>query len=307
MQRDKLIINAALTGMVPTKADNPNLPCTPEEIVNDARRCRDAGASIVHVHARDKSGKPTYRREIYRDIIGGIRSECPDLLISGSASGRVYRRFHERSEVFDPGPECRPDFGSLTLGSMNFPTGASVNEPQMIKDLALAMRDKGIVPELELFDLGMIDYAHYLIKLGVLVGPFYYCNLFLGSLGTVSATPHNLTAMVRALPRNAVWSATGIGRFQFYINCIAITMGGHVRVGLEDSLYYDAEKRLLATNPGLVKRLATVAQAVGREVASPDEARLLLGLPARSSRPEITVASAARAHRHRDGKVQARA
>lgn len=305
MQMDKLIINAALTGMVPTKMDNPNVPCTPEEIVADARRCRDAGASIVHIHARDASGEPTYRREIYCAIISGIRSECPNLLISGSASGRVYRQFHERSQVLDPGPGCRPDFTSLTLGSMNFPSGASVNEPQMIRDLALAMRRNGVVPEIELFDLGMIDYTHYLIAKGILVQPFY-CNLFLGSLGTASATPSNLVTMVQALPEDAVWSGAGIGRFQFYINCMAITMGGHVRVGLEDSLYYDTEKKHLATNPGLVERLVTVARSVGRQVASPDETRALLGLPARTSQPEVPIASLPRATRTRDRNAPVR-
>ncbi|MBN1362687.1 MAG: 3-keto-5-aminohexanoate cleavage protein [Sedimentisphaerales bacterium] len=288
MQTDKLIINAALTGMVPTQADNPNLPCTPEEIVADARRCRDAGASIVHVHARDDSGKPTYKKEIYAEIISGIRSECPDLLISGSTSGRLYRQFEQRSEVLDPGPGCRPDLGSLTLGSMNFPTGASVNEPQMIKDLALTMRRHGIKPEIELFDLGMVDYAHYLIAKGILAGPCY-CNLLLGSLGTLAATPLNLATMARALPEDTVWSATGIGRFQFYVNCMAIAMGGHVRVGLEDNLYYDAEKQELATNAGLVERLVHVARAVGRQVATPDEVRLRLGLPARKRSKQTSI------------------
>lgn len=300
MQMDKLIINVALTGMVPTKADNTNLPCSPNEIIADACRCRDAGASIVHVHARDESGRPTYKREIYHEIISGIRCRCPDLLISGSTSGRLYGRFEQRSQVLDPGPGCRPDFGSLTLGSMNFPTGASVNEPQMIKDLATAMNRNGIVPELELFDLGMIGYAHYLIRKGILAKPFY-CNLLLGSLGTLDATAPNLAAMVQALPEGTVWSATGIGRFQFYINGLAIAMGGHVRVGLEDSLYYDTEKKHLATNPGLVERLVTVAEALGRGVACPAEARSLLGLvgASKSGRKSPIVETRA-ADRHRE-------
>ncbi len=298
MRMDKLIINVALTGMVPTKQDNPSLPCTVEEIVADARRCRDAGASIVHVHARDDSGKPTYRSDIYHEIISGIRSACPDLLISGSTSGRLYPQFEQRCQVLDPGPGSRPDLGSLTLGSMNFPTGASVNEPQIIKDLALAMRHHQIVPEMELFDLGMVDYAHYLIRKGILTEPFY-CNLLLGSLGTLSATPFNLVTMVRALPEGAVWSAAGIGRFQFHVNCMAITMGGHVRVGLEDNLYYDIDKTSPATNPGLVERLVAVSRAVGREVACPDETRLLLGLPERTS-PRTSPITAVRSGPSRD-------
>ncbi len=274
---DDLIINAAITGMVPTKTDNPYLPCSPQEIIEDARRCMDAGASIIHVHARDKAVRPAYNKEIYREIISGIRDKCPGLLICGSASGRTFNEFQQRAQVLNPGPGCAPDFASLTLGSLNFPNQASINEPEMIESLAKAMSENAIVPEWEVFDLGMIDYAHYLIKKGVLHKP-YYCNIFLGSLGTISATPFNLATMVRALPESAVWSATGIGRFQFYVNSMAITMGGHVRVGLEDNLYYDNEKKHLATNPGLIERIVKVARAIGREIASPDKARQLIGL-----------------------------
>lgn len=284
----KLIINAAITGMVPTRADNPDLPCSPEEIVADARRCRDAGASIIHVHARDESQLPTYRKEIYHEIICGIRTECPELLICGSTSGRIHREFWQRSEVLEPGPGCKPDFASLTLGSMNFPSQASVNEPEMIKALANAMNERGIVPEWELFDLGMIDYAHHLLGKGILVKP-YYCNIILGSLGMLSATPYNLAAMVRSLPDGTIWSAAGIGRFEFYVNCMAIAMGGHVRVGLEDSLYHDTEKQHLATNSGLVERVVKVAEAIGRRIASPDDARQIIGLPRRLYRSQTQI------------------
>ena len=279
-EMDKLIINAAITGLVHNKADNPNLPCSPDEIVKDARRCRDAGACIVHIHARDKLGQPAYEKEIYHEIISGIRSECPDILICGSASGRVHNNFAQRCQVLEPGPDCKPDFASLTLGSLNFANQASVNEPETIKSLARAMNERGVIPELELFDVGMVDYAHFLISKSILLKP-YYCNIFLGSLGTLSATPFNLVMMVRALPAGTVWSAAGIGRYQFYVNSMAITMGGHVRVGLEDSLYYDAEKNLLATNAGHIDRVVKVAQSIGREIASPDEAREIIGLSQR--------------------------
>lgn len=276
---DKLIINAAITGMVPTKADNPHVPITPKEIVAEIRSCRDAGASIVHIHARDEEGKPTYRREIYFEIIAKARARCPDILISGSTSGRLHKEFWQRAEVLEPGPDCRPDFASLTLGSMNFPKAESVNAPEMIQSLAKKMKENGIVPEWEVFDLGMIDYAKFLITRGILVKP-YYCNILLGSLGTLNATPLNLVTVVNALPEGTIWSATGIGRFQFYVNSMAIAMGGHVRVGLEDNLYYDEGKTQLATNPGLIERLVKVAHSTGREIASPSEARNILGLPA---------------------------
>lgn len=280
---DKLIINAALTGMVPTKAQNPALPVTPAEIIADARRCRDAGASIVHIHARERDETPSYRKDIYAEIISGIRQACPELLICGSTSGRTFTEFAQRTEVLNPAANCRPDLASLTLGSLNFPTQASVNEPQMIQSLAEAMRCGGIMPELEVFDLGMADYAKYLVDKQFLSPPFY-ANILLGSLGTLSATPHNLVAVVRALPEGTIWSATGIGRFQFQVNCLAIAMGGHVRVGLEDSLFYDAAKTRPATNPGLVERLVNVAHSMERDIATAAEARRILSIPSGTAR-----------------------
>lgn len=274
MTMEKLIINAAITGMVPMRADSPHVPLTPAEILADVRRCRDAGASIIHVHAREADGQPSCSKEIYGEIIQGIRDRLPDLLISGSTSGRLHKEFAQRAGVLD----LQPDFGSLTLGSLNFPRQASVNAPDMIKSLALAMKERGIVPELELFDLGMADYAGYLISRNILVPP-YYANILLGSLGTLAATPENLVTIVRALPPGTVWSATGIGRFQFFINSLAVVMGGHVRVGLEDSIHYDADKQHLATNAGLIERVVKLADAAGRPVASPTEARAILGMP----------------------------
>lgn len=282
---EKLIINAAITGMLPTKDDNPNVPITPDEIVADARRCQDAGASIVHVHARDENGQPTYKKEIYYEIMTRIRKECPGLLICGSASGRVYKEFWQRAEVLSPGPGCQPDLASLTLGSLNFPNQASVNAPEMIQALAEAMNERRIIPEWELFDLGMIDYAQFLITRGILHKP-YYANILLGSLGTLSATPYNLATMVRALPEGTVWSGAGIGRFQFYVNSMAVAMGGHVRVGLEDNLFYDsATKAQPATNAGLIDRVVKVARAVGRDIASQEEARKIIGLQSQKSNP----------------------
>jgi len=270
---DPLIINAAITGMVPMKSDNPHVPIRPDEIIADVRRCRDAGATIVHLHAREEDGSATYKKEIYAEIFAGVRSECPNVLISGSCSGRVYGEFSQRSEVLD----LQPDFGSLTLGSLNFPTQASVNSPQMVQGLALAMKERGIIPELELFDLGMADYAHYLIRKEIVVAPFY-ANILLGSLGTLAATPDNLCAMVRALPPGTTWSATGIGRYQFFINSLAVTMGGHVRVGLEDALYYDWDKKVLATNAALIDRIVWLAQAAQRPIATFEQTCRIIGI-----------------------------
>ncbi len=269
-----LIINAALTGMVPMKRDTPHVPISPQEIIADAKRCRDAGATIVHLHAREADGTPTYRKEVYAEIFAGVREECPELLISGSCSGRTFGEFWQRSEVLS----LDPDFGSLTLGSFNFPTQPSINSPAMIQQLATAMASRGIVPEWELFDLGMAEYAHVLIAKGVLRPPFY-ANILLGSLGSLSATPDNLCTMIRALPAGTIWAATGVGRYQFFINSLAVTMGGHVRVGLEDALYFDWTSKQLATNAGLIDRIVRLAQAAGREIATAEQTLAMIGMP----------------------------
>jgi 3-keto-5-aminohexanoate cleavage enzyme len=267
-----LIINAALTGMVPRKVDNPHVPIHSGEIIADARRCRDAGATILHLHARESDETPTYRREVYAEILQGVREECPEVLISASCSGRLHNQFEQRSQVLD----LLPDLGSLTLGSLNFPGQASVNEPKMVQQLAAAMRERGIQPELEIFDLGMVDYAHYLIDKGLVTTPCY-ANILLGNLGTLAATPDNLCAVVRALPKGTVWAATGVGRYQFFINSLAVTMGGHVRVGLEDALYYDWTTRTPATNAGLIDRVTRLARAAGREISTAAQTHAALG------------------------------
>jgi 3-keto-5-aminohexanoate cleavage enzyme len=280
MPLEKLIINAALTGMVPTKSDNPGLPVTPDEVASDVRACRKAGASVFHLHARESDGSPSYRAEIYRETILLVREACPDAIICVSTSGRTFRTFEERSEVLDLDGEVKPEMASLTLGSLNFPKQASVNDPMMIRMLADMMRERGIVPELEVFDLGMIDYAKHLIERKVLREPFYF-NFLLGSLGTLNATPFHLATLAMSLPAGATWAGAGIGRFQFFVNSMAIVMGGHVRVGLEDNLFYDQAKQRPATNRGLIERLVNLARAAEREIATPGEARCIIGLPAR--------------------------
>ncbi len=272
-----LIVNACLTGMVPTKADNPAVPVTPEEIAADVERVVAAGASIVHLHARDEAGAPTYRREVYADVIGRVKERGPDVIVVVSTSGRTFKSFEERADVLDLAGDLKPDMASLTLGSLNFPKQAVANEPEMIRRLAERMRERGIVPELEIFDLGMVDYATHLIERGVLDGTRPYFNILLGSLGTLSATPLNLALAVQALPAGAVWAAAGIGRYQFAMNALAVTMGGHVRVGLEDNLFLGVQERP-ATNTALVERIVALGRAFEREPATPAETRAAFGI-----------------------------
>ena len=275
-----LIVNLAPTGMVPRTSDNPAVPVTADGIASDVAQCVAAGASIVHLHARDPEENPTYRKEVYAEIIREVKAGCPDAVICVSTSGRTHRELWQRADVLDLDGDSKPEMASLTLGSMNFPKQASINEPAMIRGLADRMKERGIVPELEVFDYGMIDYARYLIERGVLREPFYF-NLLLGSLGTVSASALNLASMVSSLPAGAVWAGAGIGRFQFQVNSMAVTMGGHVRIGLEDNLFEDTEKTTAATNCGLVQRIVRLAGAAGRPAATPAQTREMIGLPPR--------------------------
>src|ERR1044071_9782962 len=154
--------------MVPTTADNSSVPVDVETISSDAAACRNAGAAIIHLHARDENEAPTWRSDVYREIILAVRKKCPDIIVVVSTSGRTHGAFEQRSDVLNLDGKVKPDMASLTLGSLNFPKQASVNEPSMIRRLADTMRDRGIVPELEVFDFGLLDYAKYLFERGVL-------------------------------------------------------------------------------------------------------------------------------------------
>lgn len=272
-----LVINLALTGMVPRRKDNSSVPISPDEIAADALRCHTAGARIFHIHARGEDEEPVYQKELFAEITAGIRANVPDAVICTTTSGRLYREFEHRSDSLLLDGALKPDLASLTLGSLNFPSQASVNEPSMIQRLAAIMNERGIVPELEVFDFGMIDYAHYLIGRKILKPPFVF-NLLLGSLGTSAATALNLALMVEKLPGGSYWSAAGIGRFQHSMNALGIAMGGHVRTGLEDNLFLDAEKTQPASNLALVERVAAMAHAAGRPIPTTAQTRVLLGL-----------------------------
>lgn len=272
-----LIINAALTGNIPTKKDSHHVPITPEEIALDAVECFRNGARVVHLHARTGDGEATWQPSVFEDTIGRIRELCPELIICATTSGRNFQEIEKRAAVLMLDARLRPDMASLTLGSFNFPKQPSVNAPSVIADLAKTMLQQGVKPELEIFDLGMIDYGRYLIDHKLLEPPFYF-NLFLGSLGTLSATPTNLVTMVNALPSGSLWSAAGIGRFQCYVNNMAMAMQGNIRVGLEDNVWFDARRTKQASNPQFVGRAACVAEVMGRRIATPAEARELLGI-----------------------------
>jgi 3-keto-5-aminohexanoate cleavage enzyme len=274
----KFILNFTPTGMIPTKAMTPNVPILPAEIVVQVGEAVELGANMVHLHARDlQDGTPTYRKEVYAEIVAGVRARHPELVICLSTSGRDFPGFKERSECLDLTGDLKPDMGSLTLSSLNFNSQASMNAPDMIKSLAKKMQDNGIKPELEVFDLGMINYAHYLISKGLITPPYYF-NLILGNIACAQANLLSLGLMIKELPPESIWSVGGIGDYQLKMNAIGIVDGGGVRVGLEDNIYFDADRAQLASNSDLVKRIVNIATAVGRTPRSHREVRTLLGM-----------------------------
>jgi len=269
----KVIINVCITGMVPTKEMTPYIPISVKEIAQTAIECAQLGASVVHVHPRMPDGKPTWKKTEFAKIIEGIRNENDKLIISATTSGRLWNEFEKRSEVLDLEKDLRPDLASLTIGSMNFISIESVNTPQMIEQLAIKMKEKGIKPELEIFELGMIHKAKYLINKGIIDNEAPYFNLLFGSLGTTPFDPVSFGAFNALLPENAIWSTAGVGAFQLDANVASLAFGGHVRVGLEDNIYFDREKKELASNQKLVERIANIIKAMGLEIATPEEAR----------------------------------
>jgi len=275
--QDKLLINAALTGMVPRKKDNSHLPATPAEIAAAAIEAGRLGAAIIHLHARDLDEKPTPDPSVYADIIHRIRNEDSELILCVTTSGRDWQDLEQRAAVLDLPDELKPDMASLTLGSMNFHTQAGINPPRIIRELAARMMDRGIKPELEVFEAGMVDYAKYLITKGYLRQPCYF-NLILGSLGTLNALPSHLNYLVSQLPPFSTWAASGIGSFHARIQLLAAQMGGGIRTGLEDSLYFDPGKQVQASNADWIRMAAKHAASCGRELATPAEVRQWLEL-----------------------------
>jgi len=278
MSNRKFILNFVPTGLIPTREMTPHVPILPDEIVNEVLNVADLGVSMVHIHARDSAnGKPTHEKEFYGAIIRGISKNRKDLILCVSTSGRIFNNFEKRSDCLNLEGELKPDLGSLTLSSLNFNKQASVNSPQMIQHLARRMLERGIKPELEAFDLGMINYAKYLIQKGLLQPPYYF-NLILGNIACAQADMLHLGLMINELPEESIWSVGAVGDYQLKMNSIAIAAGGGVRVGLEDNIWYDEERTRLATNRDLVERIVYIAKAMGREPLSPKEARGLLKL-----------------------------
>lgn len=259
-----LIVNFTPTGMLPTKQTTPHVPVSPAEIVEQVHEAYDIGITIAHIHARHADGVPAWEPEIYGEIFDGLRRHCPDLVICASLSGRRVSEFEKRSAVL----QLQPDMASLTLSSVNFAHEVSVNSPDMVQRLAAKMEECGVVPELECFDAGMINYAHYLIGKAVLKPPFYF-NLLLGNIASAQADLAQVSLLLHSLPAGAVWSLGGIGDTQLRVHTLAIIEGGGVRVGLEDNIWLDGSRTRLATNASLLRRIHDLAAVFERRVMTP--------------------------------------
>ncbi len=268
---EKLVITAAVNGAEVTRDNTPYVPITPEEVANAAVEAALAGASIIHVHARRNDGAATQDKTVYREIIERIQ-EKSRVIVQVSTGGAVGMTAAERADVIALGPEM----ATLTTGTVNFGDGVFYNAPEDIEHFALLMAQRGVRPEIEVFDTGMIATAVRLMNKGLLKGPMHF-DLVLGVPGGIPAEMSSLLHMVSMLPIGSTWTAAGIGRAQLAMTTAAILLGGHARVGLEDNIYY-AKGRLAVSSAELVSRVVRLAGELGREVATPDEARNIVGI-----------------------------
>ena len=268
---EKLIITAALTGNVPTRKSTPHVPLTPEEIAQDVSRCYDAGASIFHIHARDTQAQPTLDIAVFKETVRLIKTSNQEAIIQLSTGARAGKDWEARANPV----RLLPEMASFTTGSNNLPGIVYENAPDFIRFLAEVFRDTGVKPEIEVFETGMISNALHLVKKGLLAFPLHF-DFVLGAPGAMPGTVRNLVFLAESLPSGATWTVAGIGKAEIPLATAAIAMGGHVRVGIEDNLYLP--DGTLATNAQLVHKAATIAREMGREIASPDDARQLLSL-----------------------------
>jgi len=274
-----LIINLAPTGNTPTKEKTPWVPLTPEAIIKDTLECAPLGVSMVHLHARDDEGRHASDQATWTRILSGIREKRPELILVASTSGRFFPDPEARTSVLYLPREVRPDMASLTLGTLPFRDGVNVNNLDLIIRLLECMEAQGIKPELEIFDLGMIHLAHYLIDKGHLRPPFYF-NLILGHLFGSQPTLRHLGVLLPELPDDSCCCLGGIGFHQLTMNSTGILFADGVRVGLEDSLWWDENKKERADNYRLVERIVHLAALRGRGIASTADVRRRLQLAA---------------------------
>ena len=269
----ELILTAAIVGAETTRAQTKWLPITAQEIADEAARCREAGASVIHLHVRNPDGSPTQSRERFQEAIEAIRAKT-DCVVQATTGGAVGMSGEERAQPL----ACRPEMATLNCGTINFGDDVFVNSRKLIRDLAQRIRAAGSVMELECYEVGHIDEVNALIKEGAITGPLHF-QFVLGVPGGIGAREDVVRFMASQIPAGASWAVAAVGRHQRPMTELAMRLGGHARVGLEDNIYLD--KGVLAEGSApLVARAAEYAKSVGREVVEPSRARVLLGITA---------------------------
>ena len=271
---EKLIINAAITGSRNLRDIAPYIPYTPEEIVQSSIECWRAGAAIVHIHVRDpESGLGAQDPELFRQVVEPLR-EKTDVIVNLTTSGIAGRNLPMEDRL--KSLELKPDMASFDAGSINLGGGVFINPPDFLDLAASEMKRLNVKPEIEVFDSGMITTALAMRKKGQLEDPMYF-QFVLGTPSGAVATPRSLLHLTDMIPDGSIWSVTGMGKAHLPMSMLALGMGGHIRLGMEDNLYY--ERGVLAkTNAQFVERIVRISGEYGRGIASPDEARKILGL-----------------------------
>jgi len=266
-----LIITCAITGAEVTKEKQPNLPITPQEQATEVKKSVKAGASIIHLHVREEDGSPSQRLERFEEAITAIRIKVPEVIIQISTGGAIGDSMADRMQPLD----LRPDMATLNMGTMNFGDEVFYNEPKDIVTLAQRIDELGVVPEMEIYDVGMLEYSFQLINEGVIKPPFHY-QFVLGVPGGMSGDERNLTHLKTLLESElgseTHWAVAGIGRYEFPLAEKAIGLGGNVRVGFEDNIYLEKGK-LATSNADLVEKVASMAKVSGRRVMDSNEVR----------------------------------
>ncbi len=286
---NKLILSAALTGAATTRAQCPHLPYTPEELGEEAKRAVDAGASIVHIHAREDNGMPSWRREVFEAISGEVRLRCPTVIINYS-TGAIGVSLEDRLGHI---PYTRPDMAAFNMGSMNYAiysrkkkdfyfSGIFENSFQMMQQVVKTFNEAGTIPEMECFDTGHIRNAEPLRDMGLIPDNACY-SLVMGVLGGIPATPENLIHQIKQVPEGAFWQAIVIKKVQWRLAAIAAAMGGNFRVGLEDNFYLPGGE-MAKSNGELVEAGVQLARSMGREIASIEETREMLNIPLKETK-----------------------
>ena len=270
---NKVILTVAPTGAWPSKQDTPYVPLQPKEIAEEVYACYKAGASVAHIHVRNDEDKASMNFEKFEETVKLIRERC-DIVINLTTSGGIGLEDDVRMKPFI---ELKPELASYDCGSMNWlHSTVFENSPKFLEKLGLAMQENNVKPEIEVFDAGMVYNALYYLKKGILKAPLHF-QFVLGAAGGMAATIENLIYLKSLIPADSTWGALGIGKQHLPILYTALALGGNVRVGMEDNIFYSAGQ-VAKSNVEFVERTKRIVTEIGKEIATPSETRIILGL-----------------------------